>query len=80
VSCFVPFDLLVNITYIEQKWRALATVQVGQVSVLDRSPKFPFTHAEIFGSLSSAQEAGLRRGRETHMHLETNVQLDNIEP
>lgn len=56
ILMLVPIDVFVKIANVEIKRRALAFVQVGQTSVLNQSPKFPFADAEIFRSLSRAKK------------------------
>jgi len=66
---FISVDVFVKVANIKQKRRAVAAVQVGQKSVLNQAPKFPFAHAKIFRSLSGAEKAMLRWGRKTHMQI-----------
>jgi hypothetical protein len=72
---FVPLDVFVEIANVEQKWRALAAVQVGQESVLNQPSQFPFTHAEVFCGLPGTEEAVLGRGNKRHRHLVNFVML-----
>lgn len=65
ILMFVPVDVFVKIANVEVERRALAFVQVGQTSVLNQPPQFPFADAEIFRSLSRAKEAVLERRSKT---------------
>ena len=75
---FISLDVFVKVANIEQERRALAVVQVGQVSVLNQAPEFPIAHAKVFRSLFGAEEAVLGWGRKTHLHLGYDFTLDNI--
>jgi hypothetical protein len=65
IPVLVLFDVVIEVPDVEQKRCALATVEVGQDSILYQPAKLPFTDAQIFGGLSGAKEAGLDRGRKT---------------
>lgn len=53
-TVLVLFYVGVEVADIDQERRALAVVEVRQVSILDQPPQLPLTHAKVFSSLACA--------------------------
>jgi hypothetical protein len=68
-AVLVLFDVCVQVADVDEERRALAVVEVGQVSILDEPPELPLAYAEVLGSLSCAEKAILNGQLKTHEHL-----------